>query len=175
MIGGVLIGIALVLGILLRVLLVPSGEPSDTESQERTATTSAPAAEPVTTTTAGGGATTSVAASPPAGGGETVEHYFDQALSYLDAGRLKEARASFLKVLELDPQNSRATTRLSLLEEEIERKAEQHFDNARQAFNFLRYEEAIAEWEMFMYLVDSSDSRYAEAEQGIAQARAKLR
>jgi tetratricopeptide (TPR) repeat protein len=176
MIGGILIGIALVLGILLRVLLVPSGEPGEGENQESTATTSAPASEPVTTTTAGEG-TTSVVASPPVGGGggETVEHYFDQALSYLDAGRLKEARTNFLKVLELDPQNSRAKTRLSLLEEEIDRKAEQHFDNARQAFNFLRYEEAIAEWEMFMHLVDSSDSRYAEAEQGIAQARAKLR
>jgi len=77
--------------------------------------------------------------------------------------------------MELDPQNSRTKTRLSLLEEEIETKAERHFDSARQAFNFLRYEEAIAEWELFMSLVDSSDNRYAEAEQGIAQARAKLR
>ncbi len=44
MIGGILIGIALVLGILLRVLLVPSGEPGEAENQESTATTSAPAA-----------------------------------------------------------------------------------------------------------------------------------
>jgi len=177
-IGGILIGIALVMGILLRVLLVPSGEPGETENQESAATTSALVSVPVTTTTAGGG-TSSVAAIQPVGGAgggdQSVEHYFDQALSYLDAGRLKEARTNFLKVMELDPQNSRTKTRLSLLEEEIETKAERHFDSARQAFNFLRYEEAIAEWELFMSLVDSSDNRYAEAEQGIAQARAKLR
>ena len=52
---------------------------------------------------------------------------------------------------------------------------ERHFDNARQAFQFLRYEEAIAEWEMFLLLADESDTRYGEASQGIQQAQAKLR
>ena len=78
-------------------------------------------------------------------------------------------------MLEIEPANSRAKTRLSLLEEEIEKKAERHFDSAREAFRFLRYEEAIAEWEMFLTLVDATDTRYAEAHQGIEQARAKRR
>ena len=52
---------------------------------------------------------------------------------------------------------------------------ERHFDNARQAFQFLRYEEAIAEWEMFLLLANESDTRYVEASQGIQQAQAKLR
>ena len=107
--------------------------------------------------------------------GSSAQFFFDEALSYLDAGRLKDAQANFRRVLELEPANSRARTRLSLLEEEIERKAERHFDSAREAFRFLRYEEAIAEWEMFLTLADSTDSRYAEAHQGIEQARAKQR
>ena len=107
--------------------------------------------------------------------GSSAQFYFDEALSYLDAGRLKDAQANFRKVLEIEPANSRAKTRLSLLEEEIENKAERHFDSAREAFRFLRYEEAIAEWEMFLTLVDATDTRYGEAHQGIEQARAKRR
>ncbi|HLE68906.1 MAG TPA: hypothetical protein VJH87_04440, partial [Vicinamibacteria bacterium] len=61
------------------------------------------------------------------------------------------------------------------LEEEIAQKADRHFGNARQAFQYLRYEEAIGEWEIFMTLADPSDVRYTEAEQGIQQAKAKLR
>ncbi len=88
---------------------------------------------------------------------------------------MREARESFERALELDADHSRARTRLSLLEEEIEKKLERHFDNARQAFQFLRYEEAIAEWEMFLLLADENDTRYGEAGQGIRQAQAKLR
>jgi cytochrome c-type biogenesis protein CcmH/NrfG len=78
-------------------------------------------------------------------------------------------------VLEIDPDNARARTRLSLLEEEISKKADAHFANARQAFQYLRYEEAVGEWEIFLTLADKADPRYAEAEQGIQQAKAKLR
>ncbi|HEY7573744.1 MAG TPA: tetratricopeptide repeat protein, partial [Thermoanaerobaculia bacterium] len=134
-------------------------------------TTTAPADAAASSTT------TAPAAAPPGnpGGPGTAEAWFDQALSHLDTGRLKEAQTAFRKVLEIDPNNTRAKTRLSLLEEEIAKKAEQHFGNARQAFQFLRYEEAIAEWEMFLTLADASDVRYVEAQQGIEQAKAKLR
>ncbi len=90
-------------------------------------------------------------------------------------GRLKEAQRSFERALELDPDHARARTRLSLLDEEIEKKAETHFERASEAFQFLRYDEAIAEWEMFLMLAKEGDTRYAEAQQGIEQARAKLR
>jgi hypothetical protein len=174
-IGGLLILVSLALGILLRVLLVP-GKPSEpgSETGDKTAasgTTTAPADAAASSTT------TAPAAAPPGnpGGPGTAEAWFDQALSHLDTGRLKEAQTAFRKVLEIDPNNTRAKTRLSLLEEEIAKKAEQHFGNARQAFQFLRYEEAIAEWEMFLTLADASDVRYVEAQQGIEQAKAKLR
>jgi tetratricopeptide (TPR) repeat protein len=183
LIGGALIGVSLLLAFLLRVLLVPSEDTAVEESGGETrpaAVTTSPAQTPMdsgsqadsaiaTSSVTPSRQSDSVAAEP------SVESYFEEALSALDTGRLKEARTNFLKVLEIDPQNTRAKTRLSLLEEEIESQAERHFTNARQAFNFLRYDEAIAEWEMFLTLVDPSDSRYGEAQKGIEQARAKLR
>jgi len=182
-IGGLLIGVSFALAFLLRVLLVPSATPDEAEEADSNA---------VAPTTAGGETTTSTTSSAPAESeptgvpelrpeptpvleGSSAQFYFDEALSYLDAGRLKDAQANFRKVLEIEPANSRAKTRLSLLEEEIEKKAERHFDSAREAFRFLRYEEAIAEWEMFLTLVYATDTRYAEAHQGIEQARAKRR
>jgi hypothetical protein len=171
-IGGLLILVSLAMGILLRVLLVPGKAPesgSETADKGVTgATTSAPAGANLPSTT-------TAAPVPPPGRAGSAEEWFDQALSYLDTGRLKEAQTAFRKVLEIDPDNTRAKTRLSLLEEEIAKKAEAHFGNARQAFQFLRYEEAIAEWEMFLTLADASDVRYVEAQQGIEQAKAKLR
>jgi hypothetical protein len=171
-IGGLLIAVSLALGILLRVLLVPSGdapaEPEKKTAEQKSSETTAPA---VTSTAPSTPTTAPVNVSAPA----TAEEHFEQALSFLDTGRLKEARAAFQKALEIDPDNPRAKTRLSLLEEEIAQKADRHFGNARQAFQYLRYEEAIGEWEIFLTLAEPSDVRYAEAQQGIQQAKAKLR
>ncbi|GMR23223.1 MAG: hypothetical protein BMS9Abin37_1633 [Acidobacteriota bacterium] len=176
-VGGLLILVSLALAIMLRVLLVPSDAPPPAESDAEARggiQTQAPPADPIETTPA---VTTPAAPVTPtaAGSDQNAEYYFDEGLAHLDTGRLREARESFERALELDADHSRARTRLSLLEEEIEKKLERHFDNARQAFQFLRYEEAIAEWEMFLLLADESDTRYGEAQQGIQQAQAKLR
>ena len=178
-IGGLLIGVSLALGILLRVLLVPSapsGDAPGTETAPSQSSTTAATTAP-TGTTAETATTAPAQTLPPAAAtaASSAEEHFEQALSYLDTGRLKDARTSFQKVLEIDPDNARTKTRLSLLEEEIALKADRHFGNARQAFQYLRYEEAIGEWELFMTLADPSDVRYTEAEQGIQQAMAKLR
>lgn len=176
-IGGLLIGVAFALAVLLRVLLVSSGPsenaPVTDATPSKTSTPATTTASPETATATPPPAQTR----PPAAAGatSTAEEHFEQALSFLDTGRLKEARTSFQKVLEIDPDNARAKTRLSLLEEEIAQKADRHFGNARQAFQYLRYEEAIGEWEIFLTLVDPSDVRYTGAEQGIQQANAKLR
>ena len=182
--GGLLILVSLALAVMLRVLLVPSDAPSETEVREEpvgrapgASATAAPAdVSPTTTSIApvSPPATSEPATSEPATS-ENAEYYFDEGLAHLDTSRLREARESFHNALELDPDHTRARTRLSLLEEEIEKKAERHFDNARQAFQFLRYEEAIAEWEMFLMLAEEKDPRYGEAEVGIEQANAKLR
>jgi hypothetical protein len=176
-IGGLLIAVSLAIGVLLRVLLVPSGDTPPAE-EERTGRSAPPAAAPTSSAPS-----TETTAPPPEAptrpsamtAASTAEEYFEQGLSFLDTGRLREARTAFQKVLEIDPDNARAKTRLSLLDEEISQKADRHFGNARQAFQYLRYEEAVGEWEIFLTLADPSDPRYAEAEQGIQQAKAKLR
>jgi predicted component of type VI protein secretion system len=192
-IGGLLILVSLALAVMLRILLVPSGEPAKDSGKgpatEPTTTAPVAAAEPTPTPTptptpppttpnptqpAGATRAPAPGSSRP-GSAPSAQDYFDQALSFLDTGRLKEAETAFKKVLEIEPENASARTRLALLQEEIAQKADQHFGNARQAFQYLRYDEAIAEWEMFLTLADSSDVRYSEAEQGIAQAKAKLR
>jgi tetratricopeptide (TPR) repeat protein len=189
-IGGLLILVSIALAVMLRILLAPSGEPAKEPdktqatgaSTEPTTTAPVAAPEPVPTPTPtptpsppADAARGKTPASSHAGSASSAQDFFDQALSFLDTGRLKEAETAFKKVLEIEPENASARTRLALLQEEIAQKADQHFGNARQAFQYLRYDEAIAEWEMFLTLADSSDVRYAEAEQGIAQAKAKLR
>lgn len=174
-VGGLLIAVSLALAVLLRVLLVPSAPSEKAEGAARKEE-AAPSVAPAATTAPAASETTTappVAARPSSA--STAEEYFEQALSFLDTGRLKEARGAFQRVLEVDPDNARAKTRLSLLEEEISKKADAHFANARQAFQYLRYEEAVGEWEIFLTLADKADPRYAEAEQGIQQAKAKLR
>lgn len=182
-IGAILILISLVLGIILRILLVPSETPpaeadsrsgSGVETAGSGASTSPDTGATASSGQAAGGPATS-APSVDATGNRTAEFYFEEGLSYLDTGRLKDAQASLRKVIELDPDHTRAKTRLSLLDEEIERQAQLHFDNAREAFQFLRYDEAIAEWEMFLLLADPGDVRYAEAQTGIQQAQSRLR
>jgi tetratricopeptide (TPR) repeat protein len=178
-IGGLLIAVSLALAVLLRVLLVPSGDAPPAE-EKRSGQSAPPAPSPTSSPAATPDTTASTApptSRPPSAGtaASTSEEYFEQGLSFLDTGRLREARNAFQKVLEIDPDNTRAKTRLSLLEEEISKKADQHFGNGRQAFQYLRYEEAVGEWEIFLTLADPSDPRYAEAEQGIQQAKAKLR
>lgn len=175
-IGGLLILVSLALAILLRVLLVPSQVEEVSEDAPEASTGSESATPPATDTSPTPTPTTPAPVTPTAAAeNRDAEYYFDEGLAHLDTGRLREARESFERALELDPDHSRARTRLSLLEEEIEIKLKRHFDNARQAFQFLRYEEAIAEWEMFLQLANESDPRYAEAQQGIQQAQAKLR
>ena len=178
-IGGLLIAIALVIAVFLRVLLVPS-KTIEEVSGESSTNVSAPVVSSLSAPTAGEApvsapATTSSGNFVQSSDDRDAEFYFDEALAHLDTGRLKEAQRSFERALELDPDHMRARTRLSLLNEEIERKAEIYFDRASEAFQFLRYDEAIAEWEMFLMLAKEADIRYTEAQQGIEQARAKLR
>jgi cytochrome c-type biogenesis protein CcmH/NrfG len=172
-IGGLLIAVSIALAVMLRVLLVPSGSSGDEQEGAQQSQTTA---ETATTVPPEIATTAPPQTQPPAGtGASSAEEYFEQGLSHLDTGRLRDARTAFQKVLEIEPNNARAKTRLSLLEEEISKKADQHFGNARQAFQYLRYEEAIGEWEIFLTLAETSDVRYSEAQQGIEQAKAKLR
>ena len=176
--GGVLVFFSVLMALVLRVLLAPSPEPN--ERSQAAATTTAPAPSTGTDTSGtppGPSPTTAptpssvLSTAPPAS--ENV--LFDEALSLVEAGRLREARGKFLQILSMNPQNSRAKGRLNLLQEQIEKEIELHFNSGRQAFTYLRYDEAIAEFEQVLLLAEPADARYAEAQKGIADARAKKR
>ncbi len=119
-IGGLLIAVSIALGVLLRVLLVPSAPSGDGPSPEQTnpnqaSTPPATTAPPETTSPRRRprrDRRSAPALRPP-------RNISSRGSRFLDTGRLKEARSAFQKVLELDPGNARAKTRLSLLEEEI--------------------------------------------------------
>ena len=106
--GGLLILVSLALAIMLRVLLVPSEAPPESDAEARGGTeTETPLADtppPVTnpvTTTPPPAAPTALASD------EDAEYYFDEGLAHLDTGRLREARESFETALEIDPDHSR--------------------------------------------------------------------
>jgi len=180
--GGALIFFSVLMALVLRVLLAPSPEPS--EPSQAAATTTAPASStgaetsgtPPSPSPTTAPAPNPVASNPPAADAQKGENVlFDEALSLVEAGRLREARGKFLQILSMNPQNSRAKGRLNLLQEQIEKEIELHFNGGRQAFTYLRYDEAIAEFEQVLLLAEPGDARYAEAQKGIADARAKKR
>lgn len=191
LLGGILIFFSVLMALVLRALVAPEQEGASTEtshapsaSSQAAATPSAPAPRtgnetPVTPSGPPPGPAptpTSVAPEPASGDAQKSDSLlFDEALSLIDAGRLREARAKFLQILSMNPQNSRAKGRLNLLEDQIEKEIELHFNSGRQAFTYLRYDEAIAEFEQVLLLAEPSDARYAEAQKGIQDARAKKR
>jgi hypothetical protein len=187
LLGGILIAFSILMALALRVLLAPE-EPAAGDGSQSAATTSVGSPGPSPTTPSPvtpdsptpspdpAPTETSVAPAPPEGDAQKSESLlFDEALSLIGAGRLREARAKFLAILAQNPQNSRARGRLTLLEEQMEKEIELHFNSGRQAFTYLRYDEAIAEFEQVLLLAEPSDSRYLEAQKGIQDARAKKR
>jgi tetratricopeptide (TPR) repeat protein len=191
-VGGALVLLSLLIALALRSALIPSS-PAGTADLAETASATDPSAAmarvvvPTTAQVLEEAAVPVPPASSEEGGGLTgpnarpvapqavLESYFDEALSLIAAGRLKEARSDFQRALGIDPNNSRVQSRLALLEEQIETEIESRFQNAREAFRFLRYDEAIADWEVVVQLAEPSDPRKVESEKGIAQARAKRR
>jgi pSer/pThr/pTyr-binding forkhead associated (FHA) protein len=175
LIGGVLILISLLMALGLRIMLTPAASDTTVSTEAEVGIIASPEVED-------DGVVSPTAHEPEVPfvenrvePGRTVEFYFDEALSFTATGRLKAARVNFEKILEIDPNHRRAKSRLALLDEQIEEAIEAHFTKARQAFQFLRYDEAISEWEMVMELADTSDPRHEEAMSGIEKARSRKR
>ncbi|MGH9460772.1 MAG: FHA domain-containing protein [Vicinamibacteria bacterium] len=188
-VGGALVLVSLLVALALRSALIPSSpaDPAETPSAQDPSAAMARVVVPTASQVLEEAAAPVPAPPTEEGRGPTgpnarplapqaaLESYFDEALSLIAAGRLKEARSYFQKALALDPNNSRVQSRLALLEEQIETEIESRFQNAREAFRFLRYDEAISDWEVVVQLAEPSDPRKVESEKGMAQARAKRR
>jgi tetratricopeptide (TPR) repeat protein len=99
----------------------------------------------------------------------------DDAATLESAGKLREAKQRYEQVLAMDPTNSRARSHLEDLKRQINDAINLHFKNAKQAYDYLRLDEAIDEWNLVLALADPTDSRYVESQRGIQQAQARLK
>lgn len=99
---------------------------------------------------------------------------YDMAMSHVKGGRLVEARRLLLGSLKADPKNQSALQRLREVDATIQVMVDRHLANGERAFTYLRYQDAILEWEQVLAMTDASDARRAQAAAGIARARERL-
>ncbi|MBZ5537160.1 MAG: FHA domain-containing protein [Acidobacteriia bacterium] len=125
--------------------------------------------------TAGTTTPSSSVTTPGAAGPQAVGRLMDDAAALESTGRLREARQRYEQVLATDPTNSRARSHLEDLKQRINDAINLHFKNAKQAYDYLRLDEAIDEWNLVLALADPTDSRYVESQRGIQQAQARLK
>ncbi|MBZ5553856.1 MAG: FHA domain-containing protein [Acidobacteriia bacterium] len=122
-----------------------------------------------------GSATPSDVTTPGATGPQAVGRMMDDAAALESAGKLRDARQRYEQVLAMDPINSRARAHLEDLKQRINDAINLHFKNAKQAYDYLRFDEAVDEWNLVLALADPTDSRYVESQRGIQQAQARLK
>ena len=107
---------------------------------------------------------------------EQAAMHMDQGRVYLEAGRLVDAEAEFKKAQQLDPSNELAALKLKATQDEIQKKADEAFGRGMKNFQFLKYQEAIAEWMTVINLLpDKQNPLHQKAASAIAQAQAKLK
>lgn len=99
----------------------------------------------------------------------------DEAAISEASGRLRDARLKYEQALRLEPGNSRARSKIESLKPMIEDAINLHSRNAKQAFDYLRYDEAIDEWNLVISLAEPSDARYVDSQRGIQQAQSRLK
>lgn len=108
---------------------------------------------------------------PAAGSGEAL---YDAALAHIRGDRLIEARQLLIEAIQAGPDNPSARQRLAEVEATIQARIEQHLTAGQQQMSYLRFREAILEWEQVVALTDTSDPRHQQALDAIERARARL-
>jgi predicted Zn-dependent protease len=99
---------------------------------------------------------------------------YEMALSHVAGNRLVEARRLLRASIRIDPGNASAQQRLRQVEAAIQVQADQHLAAAQRAFTYLRYDDAIIEFEQVMQMVPPNDPRYQQAAAGLRRARERL-
>lgn len=106
---------------------------------------------------------------------QLIKEYLDRALLYEEAGRLKEARDLLDRAVKQDGKCELCVTRLTRVTSEIARSTQKYYDDGLRYYNSLRYEEAIANWELVLNLLDDqSNELYRKTADNLAQAKQKL-
>jgi hypothetical protein len=192
-------GGVLVIALLLLVLAGGSPEPSETPGPITPDVSAAPAVSPAPAATTGPPAETlpgvpsmgsSAGGAPPivpapggvAGGllpGEPLPSndpaaLYEMAMSHVKGKRYVEARRLLQGALRLDPGNASAQERLREVDVTINILADRHMSGGQRAFMYLRYDDAVFEWEQVLSMVDPADPRYQQAAAGVRRARERM-
>ncbi len=126
----------------------------------------APAAAPAAPATGKG--------APPSDPSAAKRH-LEEGRALREADRLLEARQEFARAAELDPASQAARTGLKAVGDEIRERAEAAYARGLKNFEFLKYQEAVAEWVRVLNLVpEESDPLHQKAREYLEKARAKL-
>jgi hypothetical protein len=99
---------------------------------------------------------------------------YDMALAHIRGGRLAEARGLLARAGALDPGNPSVRERLREVSETLRLEVDRRLAEGQRAFTYLRFDEAIAQWEQVLGMIDSDDPRREQARAGIERARARL-
>jgi FHA domain len=168
----VAIGSLGIFGVLFAVMAPssPAPETGGAGSQPTTATPPAPTG-PVPRVDANGAIVQEVLAHAKQAGVKPGDALFDEGNIFLESGRMREAAQLFAAVLERDSKNEAAARQLVDAKNRWVRAIENHGAEAERAFNELRLNEAILEWEQVAQLTDESDGRHKAALDGIDRAR----
>jgi predicted component of type VI protein secretion system len=151
-------------------------------------TTSSPGTATSSATTGLAGTTGSPASGSPAASGESsrvrevlqearvagvapADALYDRGVVALRVGRLRESVDLLAAAVDRDKGNARARKALTDAQAEIQRAAAERLARADALFAKFRFEEAIAQWEQALQLLDPGDARAAVARAGIDRAR----
>jgi pSer/pThr/pTyr-binding forkhead associated (FHA) protein len=99
---------------------------------------------------------------------------YEMAWSHVRGKRLVEARRLLEAALRLSPNDPSIQQRLREVEATIVAPVDQHLSAGQRSFVYLRYQDAILEWEQVLSLTVPSDPRYQQAAAGIQRARERL-
>jgi hypothetical protein len=181
-------GLAAVFVVAVLALLVMTGGGGQGSRQEPDRATTGGTAAPVAPSDADpadrrrlsppGSEPESTAADTPQAGSSVVSQdagaLYDMALAHIRGGRLVEARGLLQRAGTIEPANPSVRERLREVEAAIQREVERRFAEGQRAFTYLRFDDAIIEWEQVVAMTDAGDARHQQAATGIEQARARL-
>ena len=110
---------------------------------------------------------------PPEGLGSTG--LVEEGHSHYSAGRLREAICSYNHALKLDPQCEICVVRIERLQVELKEEIDRQYAEGMRNYDSLRYDQAIAAWEMVLVLEPDEESAiHQRTEEYIQQAKEKL-
>lgn len=106
--------------------------------------------------------------------GADANALYENAIVHVKGGRLVEARRLLQQAAALDPTNAMILQRLREVEATIQVRVDQHLANGTRAFTYLRYQDALIEWEQVIAMTEPSDPRYQQATAGMVRAKQRL-